>query len=140
MQAGYDSEGSEGEEEEDLKKTEWMGNNPPYAEAVEYEEIIGLPSYKISKNPRFEKIHCCPLIASHTKDAQFRKFFVGPHILRCDRYKEAFDDSEYVSTMPDEESDDDSPAESEWGVPAPADSDSEPVTTTRKITPEGKNK
>ncbi len=50
-QAGYDSEGSEGEDEEDLQKNEWMGFNPPYAEAVEYEEIIGLPSYKISKNP-----------------------------------------------------------------------------------------
>ncbi len=51
-QAGYESEGSEGEDEEDLKKTEWMGNNPPYAEAVEYEEMVGLTSYKISKNPR----------------------------------------------------------------------------------------
>ena len=50
-QAGYDSEGSEGEEEEDLQKTEWMGFNPPYAEAVEYEEMVGLTSYKISKNP-----------------------------------------------------------------------------------------
>jgi hypothetical protein len=50
-QAGYDSEGSEGEEEEDLQKSEWMGFNPPYSEAVEYEEIIGLPSYKLSKNP-----------------------------------------------------------------------------------------
>lgn len=53
LQAGYESEGSEGEEEEDLKKTEWMGNNPPYAEAVEYEEMVGLTSYKISKNPRY---------------------------------------------------------------------------------------
>ena len=51
LQAGYDSEGSEGEEEEDLQKNEWMGFNPPYSEAVEYEEIIGLPSYKLSKNP-----------------------------------------------------------------------------------------
>ncbi len=34
LQAGYESEGEDGEEEQDLEKTEWMGNNPPYAEAV----------------------------------------------------------------------------------------------------------
>ena len=39
-QAGYESEGSEGEEEQDLQKTEWMGFNPPYSEAVEYDTVI----------------------------------------------------------------------------------------------------
>jgi hypothetical protein len=34
FQAGYESEGDEGEEEQDLQKTGWMGNNPPYSEAV----------------------------------------------------------------------------------------------------------
>ena len=56
LQAGYDSEGSEGEEDEDLQKNEWMGFNPPYSEAVEYEEIIGLPSYKLSKNPMWDAL------------------------------------------------------------------------------------
>ena len=42
------------------------------------------------------------------------------------RYKEAFDDSEYVSTMPDDDGDDDdSPVESEWGAPAADNDDSD---------------
>ncbi len=52
------------------------------------------------------------------------------------RYKEAFDDSEYVATMPDEDDDDDdeSPAESEWGAPQSvggSDSDTESASGSR---------
>lgn len=42
FQAGYESEGDNAEEEEDLQKTGWMGNNPPFSEAV-----------------------CCPCITTH---------------------------------------------------------------------------
>ena len=52
--------------------------------------------------------------------------------LCCLRYKEAFDDSEYVATMPDEDGDDDdSPVESEWGVPAAGEGDSDVEAASR---------
>jgi hypothetical protein len=50
------------------------------------------------------------------------------------RYKEAFDDSEYVATMPDDDDDDEdgSPAESEWGASrGGGESDSESAASNR---------
>jgi hypothetical protein len=60
------------------------------------------------------------------------------HLWAC-RYKEAFDDSEFVSTMPyEDDNDDDSLAESEWGAPAAGDDESD-VESARERSKESKD-